>query len=104
MEEMFDETQEIAKIPVTYIEVDGVRAECGGFTAQRDGDKYMFDVTLVDNGPMVKSIAGAYLNEDAIDFVITEDTNTITVKGAEIIAMYGFKSFSLVTTNKPVVS
>ena len=90
-------------IELPKIVVDGTTAELMGFDSSLTNEGYIVNFNLVDTGDVVRNIAGKFLDQVTFDFVIEEGANSLAVTDANVIAMYGFKSFTIQTPNKPTI-
>jgi hypothetical protein len=97
--------EEVQPVPSTYIESEGVRAEVLGFQTNVDGNgNYSLNFDLERTGPIIDKLVEKFLNQDDdVSVRLSEGENSIMYGDCRIDSMYGFKSFALTTTIKPVI-
>ena len=89
-------------IEVTYVEVEGIKEAVAGFDVSHADGGYVLNFNLEKSGELVKSLAGKFIEQTPVNLMISEGVNSLSFSGAVINAMYGFKSFSIFVTDKPV--
>jgi len=89
-------------VEVTYVEVEGVKEAVAGFDVSHADGGYILNFNLEKSGALVKNLSGKFIDQTKVSLIISEGSNTLTFNDAIINAMYGFKSFSIFVTEKPI--
>ena len=102
--EAFDEQAiEEQTIDLTYIEFNGVKEEAMGFNVNQDHGTYSLNFDLTKSGPLVRSLATAFIDQATVTITVTEGSNSMLWADCEINSMYGFRSFGTTTSTKPTI-
>jgi hypothetical protein len=99
------ELNDTPSVPLITATSNGITQVVLGFQTSIEENKYFLNFDLEESGPLVKYLANKFLDQaEDVEIKITEGENTLVWSGATIDSMFGFKSFSLRTKDKPLLA